>query len=240
LFVVLLAALAATAGCSTVPREESVELRLSLDADSYQIGEPVRATLQVKNKSHEALFVPALDDSTLTFYWGEPGTGVRMKRRPVLPKQAPGRPRSVGPEESEWRTFLFTRLTPEAGQWGLMAALAGCRLGSETAKPLTTFYSEPVAYQVSETVRFERDRYSGIITAEQAGALVKEQGHIALDTPVRTVLVPLGDSELYVWTVFPLDEAGEPATDAGFTVNPYSGVVKPLELNEPLQEGNKE
>jgi len=237
---VLLAALLGAAGCSTVPRTDAVELRLTLDADSYDIGAPVLATVQVRNTADEGLMLPALDGSTLKFLSGQPGTGVRVRREPVLPEHAPGRPRTVAPGESEWRTFLFTRLTPEAGAWGLMAALSGCRIGSETGEPLPTCYSESVRYEVSESVRFERDPYSGILTREQAVALVRQAGGAAADADLRAVLVPVGESGLYVWTIFPQTAGGEVVRESGFMVNPYSGAVEPLEMSEPQQEGKEE
>ncbi len=233
-------AILALAGCASADLNPPAEVRLFVDGDTYRLGEPVRATVVVGNAGEPGLLVPGLDERTLTFYFGQPGTGVRMRRSPVLPQGVPSLPRVLGPQERASREFLFTRLTGEAGQWGLMVALSGAARAEERAELLTTAYSRPVEFRVTDEVMLERDPYSGLITREQALALARERGGLPGDAPLRAVLVPLAETGLFTWVVFRDGGGGLVEGIAGCTVNPYSGVVSPLEMGTSLDEGKKE
>jgi hypothetical protein len=226
-------------GCATTPPGDAVELRLSLDSPSYGIGEPVQARVYVSNTCKSEVLIPALDDSTLTFYWGQPGTGVRMKRRPVLPENLPGERRTLKPGGAASRGFLFTRVTTEPGQWGLLAALSGHSMGKGGDQPLLTCYSNPVHFTVEDRVVFKRDPYSGIIMPEQALATARLHAGAPPETPGRSVLVPIGESGLYLWAVF-LGGEGDGTEDAvTLQVSPYTGQVEPLNMAELQGEGSE-
>jgi len=226
----------AVAGCATVPAQAPPHVALSLNAASYQIGEPVVATVQVANESKSELVVPALDATTLKFYSAQPGGGVPIKSDPVLPGNLPGESHVLAPRGSVARAFLFTQLTQEPGEWGLVAVLSGCRR-SGAGEAMVASYSETAPYRVGETVAFERDRHTGLITRNQAILLARNGAGLSEDAEARALLMPLADSGLSVWVV--LLGGGEKwlREAAAFTVNPYSGSVRALEPNEPLQEG---
>jgi hypothetical protein len=232
-------------GCAVTPKEARVELTVSLNADSYQIGEPVLATVRFTNEAEGAkngapqLVVPALDDSTLKFYMAKQGSAVRMKRQPVLPENSPPEAHTLPAQKSVSRTFLFTRLTAEPGDWGLVAALSGCQSQTGTVGLMPTYYSKIAEYRVTDKVMLQRDPYSGLITRDQAIALARKQAAKGDAEGARAVLVPLEDTGLYVWTVF-VGEGKDWLHDAtAFTVNPYSGAVEALQFTEPPQEGGK-
>ncbi|NLW49502.1 MAG: hypothetical protein GXY85_01485 [Candidatus Brocadiaceae bacterium] len=233
----VVAALAASVGCAaTRPPDHAAEVRLSLDSATYARGEPVRAAVSVTNVGACDLLVPSLDNDGLKFRRGRPGVGELLVRRPVLPNQAAGQPRLISPGESTGRTFLFCDLTDEAGEWGLMVGLSGCRGAEAGSPPLSTCYSEPAPFAVSHERMFERDPYSGIVVRRQAVALAREKGGADGTVPARAVLVPLGETGLYVWVVLLGAEDDPLSAPAAFTVNAYSGVVKALEIGESPQE----
>ncbi len=215
-----------------------VEVGLSVDRQEYRIGEPVVAGVRVTNKSESAVFVPSLDADSLKFYWGEPGTGVRMRRDPVLPEGMTGETRILGPGQSASRSFLFTRLTPKVGEYGLMAALNGLRKGGAGGRAMLAQYSNFVSLAVGDEVALERDPNSGIITREQAIALATQQEEPQPGVNVRAVLVPLGETGLYSWAVFLGGEEDSIEHAKGLRVNAYTGVVEPLPLGAPEVEGS--
>lgn len=238
---ILVTVLTASAGCAaTAPPDHEAEVLLWLDSDTYRVGQPVQATVSVTNKGPVELLVPALDNSTLKFRWGQPGAGEPLVRRPVLPERAAGSPRVVGPDGSVSRTFLFTGLTGGPGEWGLMVGLYGCRSAGRESAPLPAYYARPATFAVTDEVMFERDPYSGIIVRAQAIALARRQGEADETVPARAVLVPLDETGLHVWVVFLGAESDPLKAPAAFTVNPYNGVVKALEVGESLQERTKE
>ena len=230
LAAVLVAALSAS-GCSALsakPAAPPVKVTLSLDAERYQIGEPVWATVKVENDSRRPLVLSALDDSTLTFYWGQPATAERRRRWPVLPKGLAAEPREVPPGQSAERRLLFAVLTQQTGRWGMMAALAGCISSNRQVQAGEPYYSPPVWYEVSEQVKFRRDPYSGIITSEQAIELARAYSGSDGAAKARAVLVPVGESGLVTWAVFLEPAEGSPGEAQALEVNPYSGTLRPL------------
>lgn len=242
-----LAVLLSAAGCATTPSRLAVGVNLSLNAQSYQIGEPVLATVEVVNQgeslgtgtSGPPLILSALDNSTLTFYLAQKGSPVRMKRKPVLPENSPGDARTVAVRQSTSRTLLFDRLTTEAGDWAMMATLSGCRTEAGKAEVEPTYYSKMAEFHVTDKVMFKRDPYSGLIMREEAIRLARERAGTNASEGMRAVLVPLGDGSIYVWHVL-IGGGEDPVHKATkLAVNPYSGAVEPLELGEPSQEGGQ-
>ena len=240
----LLLVLLMASGCATVPREVPLEVTLALNADSYQIGEPALATVTVTDKGQPAsgaagqpdVLVPALDDTTLRFHVAQQGSPLQVRRKPVLPQTCAPEPHALAGGQSVSRTFLFTRLTEEPGQWALVVTLSGCQSPAGAAQVMPAYYSKMAEFRVADTVMFKRDS-DGLITKEQAVALVRKHAGCGEDVPARVVPVPLEGTGLYVWTVF-LGSADDPLRNAAaFTVNPYSGLVGPLELAEPSGGG---
>ncbi|MCK4282784.1 MAG: hypothetical protein KAX44_00595 [Candidatus Brocadiae bacterium] len=239
-YIMILMAAGVSASCSTVPSEHPVAVTLRLNSDSYEMGEPVEATVAVTNRGETELVAPALDNSTLKFYWGQPGTSLRLRRNPILPADSPTRTRVIPPRGVTSRTFLFTRLTPEAGEWGLMAALTGCVVNDgKDGQLLPTCYSEPGRFTVTDVVKFRRDAQSGIITKQQAMALARARAGVAEGHPARGVLVPLGESALCMWTVFLGGGPGPTGASDCYAVNAYTGVVKSTDLTETSEEGKE-
>jgi len=232
-------------GCAATPKVPPVELTLTLNAASYQIGEPVLATVRFANESQGAeaggapIVIPALDESTLKFHLMERGSPVPMRRRPVLPEKPQPEARTVAAHESVSRTFLFTRLTAEPGEWALQVALSGCESQGATVEVVPAYYSRLAEYHVTDKVMFKRDPNSGLITREQATALARERAGQPEAAPARAVLVPIGETGLYEWTLFMGEQKGWPEDGMAFTVNPYSGAVEALKAREPDKEGRK-
>jgi len=238
--VVAALAFVAVAGCSVVqarPPGPPMKVALFLDAERCQIGEPVWATVKVENHTRRPLALPALDNTTLTFYWGQPGTAQRRRCWPVLPRAVAPQPRHVAPGKSEQRRFLFTLLTGQPGKWGMMAALAGCISDDKQVAAGEPYYSAPLWYEVSDQLKFKRDPYSGIVTREQAIELVRTYGGADPSAEAKAVLVPIGESGLVTWAVFLGRAEGPPGEAKAFEVNPYSGVLRPLGQEEVPQEG---
>jgi membrane-bound inhibitor of C-type lysozyme len=237
-FALLLGAAALASGCATAQLEDPVELELQVNADKYQIGEPVTATVTVRNKASTGVVVPALDNSTLGFYLGQSGTGLRMKRRPVLPQGLPPEQRVVAPGAAVSRSFLFTELTFEPGDWGVMASLSGHRAAGGALLP--ECYSKPAYFAVEDSVMFQRDPFSGIIVADQAIALARAQAQAPPETRARAVLAKMGGSGLYFWTVLIGGDAEGGGGAEAYQVNAYTGRVQPLDLKELEGPARKE
>jgi hypothetical protein len=237
--IVALAALAFTgaAGCTSVPVEESVGVRLLLDSESYMIGQPVMATLVVTNDSESELLIPAMDESTLRFRWGRIGSNEVLARKPVLPQGWPALARVVEPHKSAARTFLFTRITAEPGEWGLIAGVYECRVGNETATSLPALYCPAATFTVSEEVMYRRDPYSGVITEEQAIELAGREAGLEVTEGARALLLPIDESGLHRWIVLFGGDDAPLQNGAAFEVNPYSGRVKPLDLEDSSDGG---
>jgi len=239
----LVLAVLATSGCASAPRrsDAGVKLTLSLDAEHYRIGEAVTAALLIQNKTDAPLVIPGLDNSTLTFYWGEYGTAERRRHWPVLPDNARSEVRLVAPEGSVARRFVFTRLTSKPGKYGLIAALSNCVSDDKETQVSQPFYGPPVSFEVTGEVLFERDPQSGIITKEQAVTLARSWAQAGENARAKAVLVPLEDSGLVTWVVFISGENESPSAARAFSVNPYTCVVKPLDVAEASEaEGVKQ
>ena len=230
----LLAAAVALTGCRAAAPERAVALSVSLDSASYDIGEPVQATVSVRNVTDAELALAGLDSGTLKFYVRRLGAGGPTQRWPVLPKGILSEPRLLRPGGTTQRAFLFTELTKEPGQWGLFVSLSG--LGSEKYRHRfpPAFCGEIAQYQVTETVRFKRDFRApfAIITRDQAVQLVREHLGLGEDDRLEPRLMPLGQSGLYVWQVL-VSPKGEPPEQArACEVNPYSCIVRPVEQKQ--------
>jgi len=226
----------AAAGCASAPRSEPLTVTLKLDAEQYDVGQPIVATVSIKNDSSAPFTVPSMDSSTLTFYLGREGEAARMKRWPVLPEDVPADPRVIRCGGVDGRSFLFTQATTAPGKWGMIVSLSNCLSPDESVRLGQPFFSAPVWFQVSEEVKFKRDPYSGIIVKEQAVELARAHAQVGASVPARAVLVPLGSSGLVMWTVFFGDDA-VPGKQKEFTVNPYTGKVEPLDSQ--TEEGEK-
>jgi hypothetical protein len=227
-------------GCSSVPVAPDVEVEIGLDSDIYQVGQPLIATVTVRNRSDREILVPALDASTLRFRLARPGAGELTTREPVLPEGNLGNPRVLEPLQTARRRFLFTRATAESGEWGLIVGLYDCMCGTEEGAPVPTLFSRPATFTVEDKVMFERDPYSGIILESQAIEVARGAAGAAANTPVRAVLTPLADSGLHRWVVL-LGGGEDPVHDGtAFEVNPYTGRAKRLALAHGPTGGGRE
>ena len=236
----LLALAVVLGGCATTVSEQALEVSLNLDSPSYQTGEPVEATVKVKNMTDADLLLPSLDDRTLGFYLGQPGTGVRTVRRPVTAKDLQPAPRRVPPGGTTQRTFLFASLTSRPGQWGLLAVLREFYSEGSGNALAPSHYSNMAQFEVGQAVKFRRDPYSGLITKEQALELVRSHAGLGQDAQLKAVLMPLGESGLCVWSVFLAVKQASAEGPFGFEVNPYSGLVRPLPAGQvPWQKGEE-
>jgi hypothetical protein len=227
-------------GCSSAPPVPDLDVEISLDSDTYRIGEPVVATLNVRNRSDEDVVIPALDASTLRFRLTRPGSGELIARDPVLPASSPGNPRVLEPLRTAGRRFVFTRVTAEPGEWGLIAGLYDCMCGTDDGTPVPTLYSRATTFTVVDEVMFERDPHSGIIARNEAVELARAAAGATADTPVRAVLTPLADSGLHRWVVLVGGREDPLHQGTAFEVNPYTGRASRLALDPSPRGGGRE
>ena len=228
-------------GCAAAQAAEApippVEVTLSLDAQDYRIGEPLWVTVTVRNTTARELIVPPLDGNSLAFRCAQQGSAQPPRRRePVLPALSDAAPRTLAVQGMGSRRLVFTLLTAEPGQWGLVASLSGCAAAGGDAELAPTCYSNPAYYTVSETVALRRDSVSGIITREQAIELARGQAGVVPGARARAVLVPYGDLGIYDWLVSFGGGEGDALTEgSAFAINPYTGAVKPYEPADALE-----
>jgi hypothetical protein len=117
-----------------------------------------------------------------------------------------------------------------------MVALHGGRVGGENTRRMATNYSNIAPFHVAEEVMFERDRYSGIITRDQAVELVREFAGCPADEEAQPVLMPIEETGLCVWWVFVGGTDCSSGSARGFEVNPYTGKVAALETRDTQKE----
>ncbi len=209
--------------------EQPLVLHASLDRESYRIGDPAVVTLWLKNEGDSRVMLArGLDHRELTFTGGAEGLGVPVRHEPVHSSGLSTTTVTLEPGKMVLRRFLFTDLTKSAGASALLAQFKGAI--AEDGAVLSATFSPPVIYTVEETVGLRRDRASGLILKEQALELARAdaQGEVAAS---RAVLLPLGDTGLYLWAVLMRTRSAEGKTDEyAVQVNPYSGSVSPLDL----------
>lgn len=226
-------------GCATAPSQApALVLAASLDREAYQIGQPLIATVSLKNEGPDPVDVPRFDHQALTFFYREQGSSAPIEREPVFSRATLPEPRELGPGETRARRFLLTRLTGAEGDYVFLAGFKGAISGG--ALFAQEIYCPGVPYRVTQPVALERDPANGLILKAQARELAERwaPGEAAA---VRVVLKPLDDTGLYTWVVFlRVAPSDGPEYQDAVRVNPYTGKVSTLELNEEPHEGSLE
>jgi hypothetical protein len=192
------------------------------------MGDPLIATVQLKNETPADIVVPKFGVGPLKFMYGKKGLNARIQRDPVHSPSVPPRPRRIKPGAALTRQFLFTRITMEAGEHVLFVSFKGATGKGEFIEE--TAFSVPVPYRVTAQVGLKRDKVSGLILKAQAVELAKAQATGRV-TFARPVLVEIEKSGLYTWVVM-LTEQHPKAGERKYAVrvDAYSGKVAPLEL----------
>ncbi len=217
------------AGCSLMrkgsPREEVIIL-LVLDKPVYRPNEPVLATLRVQNLIEHPLKIYKLDAHAVTFYKINVSIGEPMEVMPVFSEKEPLLTvEEVKPHGGMERTFVFTTITKENGEYALQAFFDRSPLGGTKGHP--TVISEPKYFHVSGTAPYERDG-KGVLKKKDAIEIIKRR----LGQPVKEAFATLVKNEagFYDWWVTltiegESDEKGQPLQKAYF-INPYLAAVR--------------
>jgi len=218
-------------GCASAPSASDLILNVSADRETYRIGDPLVATVQLRNKTDHVVNVPRFDAKSLKFMYGKKGQDARIRRDPVHSRAIAPRPRTVEPGSFVSRQFLFTRMTAEDGDYGLIVGFKGA-VADETVID-ETIYSEPTQFRVSEEIGLKRDKANGLVLKSQAIELARAKAGGEV-TFARAVLVELGKSGLFTWVVMltekrPQDRVRKYAV----RVDAYTGKVRPLPLKGP-------
>jgi len=205
-----------------------IELSLSVDQESYRIGDPLVLTVRLTNRGRRPADVPRFDHETLRFTYGTKGLDARFRREPVFSAHVVNEPYRVPPGEFIERRFLFTRLTAEAGEYLVLASFQGALIREELVP--YEIHARPASYRVTKEVGFQRDPGNGLLLKAAAVDLAKRSvapGKVAAE---RTVLVPLGETGLFTWAVLlRVEEPGKPPLNQAVRVNAYTGRVEPIE-----------
>jgi hypothetical protein len=99
---------------------------------------------------------------------------------------------------------------------------------------MTAAHTGPVPFEVLAEEGLRRDPADGFILEEQAIALALAEAPKGT-MQSRAVLIPLGDTGLFTWTVlFRVQPKEGPARVEAVSVDPYVGRVRPLALEEGL------
>lgn len=215
------------AGCATgrvAGPDVPLELSLSLDAETYQPGQPVICSVAIAPVGDDPEQVLTPDHSTMTFMLqpAEIGGNERMKViEPVhSPKEPAARLHTLPPGETLPRRFLFTRLTLERGDFQLMAIYE--TLDPESAGPLK-IYAEPVPFAVAGEAAYAHRYPSGLLTIDDAKQLARE----AVGRPeARAEAILRRDEKGFLkWWVNVYGAGADAAVERAFFVDPYRAVI---------------
>jgi hypothetical protein len=206
-----------------------IELTVTLDRTDYRLGDPLVATVTLKNASESEMVLPSFDHQAVRFMVGEKGSNARVHHEAVHSPQVISESRTLAPGRAVSRPFLLTRATLEAGEFAVLASFRGLIFDGEMIRD--TVYAPPQPFQVDSIVGLLRDRGNGLILKEQAVALAREQAKGEVRR-TRAVLMPLGETGLFTWVVMVREVSGGTERSYAVEVNPYVGSVKPVALKE--------
>ncbi len=203
-------------------------LRLDLDKSAYRPGEAVLAQVTVINTTDRAIEVRALDQESVTFWFG-PFDGLRRVQRQPVVSNLERRDLERGlesvtllePGQEVRRPFLLTLLAREPGRFVAQAhmdpfrRLRGPRVG--------ILYSNPIEFLVYGDRLFERDA-AGLIHLEEAIGLAAAAA--PGDIVMTDAILVEDEMGFYKWWVnvdyrAPDGEVGK----VGYLIDPYQGRV---------------
>ncbi len=240
-FILMLCVLLAGCAGKSVTGPQ-MDLSIALDRTEYKIGQPLVATVQLKNNSSDELVVPRFDAQSLQFMTGKRGLNTRVHRHPVHSKNVIPESREIEPNGTFSRQFLFTRATKRGGDYVLTAIFKGAVQDEKFIEQAV--YARPVPFRVTEEVVLKRDPSDGRILKTQAVELARKSaaGEVIES---RAVLVPLKDTGLVTWVVMlRVKKPNGKELRYAVQVDPYVGKVRRLESKKSEREratpGNKD
>lgn len=231
LWLILFTCLIFAAGCSSLQEEyePALGVTIALDKEVYQIGEPVVVNVTVTNLTRKELTLVRFDAQTVRFMMTAKESFVNVAREPVISREVIPEMRVLKGKETITRPFLFTQLSEKEGDYALIASFKGAFQDEE----IDTQFSLPIGYKVSKDVAFRRDKNNGLILKEQALEIAKKSINQKNILEERAVLVPMGKSGLFTWTVM-LRYTAQDGKERRATMNvdPYMGKIRPIELKD--------
>ncbi|MFO7900684.1 MAG: hypothetical protein R6V58_16690 [Planctomycetota bacterium] len=231
--VLLLGLAAALGGCVGASKKRPVvSVLLSVNQETFKVGEPVIATVLVENRSSARVVLRRFDGKTAEFICSGKGTHKRQYREPVQSKTVAAAAHEIGPGGSSSRAFLFTRLTEQPGEYALLSQVKGVVVDDELLAHAV--FSEPAEFRVTDEVWVRRDPHSGLILEKEAVRLAEESASGEV-VKTKALLARMGDSGLYMWLVR-VREKRPGGGERIYTVkvNPYLGRVS--RFGEPALE----
>jgi len=214
---------------------DPLTVSVALSKSSYKIGEAVVATVEIENHTREAVELIRFDHTVLDFVYAKKGAPARIHREPVYAASVRPERRKLLPGKSCSRSFLFTRLTAEEGEYALQVGFKYS--ASEESHMSRTIYSRLVPFTVVKEVALRRDPVNGLILKEQAAELARQWVKEKV-TAVEPTLVPLQNSGLFAWVVIvTVEQADKRETKYALQVNAYTGKVTPLEVDASAAPG---
>jgi hypothetical protein len=157
--------------------ESHLELQISLNAEKYQPGEPVRCELTLTNPTDSAATVLTPDHDSMAFSVQPKRKGAPSELRlvqPVASTQEPtGTPLALAPHTSMKRSFVFTVLTLERGEFLLAAVYSATQ--PSPARPAEKAYAKPVLLTVAGAKAFAHRYSDGLLAREDALSLAAGQ-----------------------------------------------------------------
>jgi len=225
------------AGCSRLPVvgraferggdiQSPVEVTLQLQRLNLRPGDPAVAFISIRNITRKKITVQMPDASSLEFYVAGGNLGTEpVEVRPVFsPKEPLGRPQELESHQVVSRTFVFTTLTKEPGEYRFQTIYHPTPKGM--ASGMVPAVSKPVMFRVAGQRAFHRDR-DGVLLKEDAIAIAKRA--VGLPTKGATAFL-LEDKAGFLnwWVTVEIDPAYlKPGQEKyrAFFINPYLATI---------------
>jgi hypothetical protein len=201
-----------------------IEVTLTLDKPSYGLGEPLIATVGVKNVGDKIAVLPYPGRETCELYVRPAGSGgeeLRLAEFVSAPNDLISF-ENVDPDESIERRLVAHRFTREPGEYEIFARY---RTDVAEISSIGEAASVPQPVTVTSERVFERDR-EGRITEEAAIALARSFFSATPEAKAEAWLAR-DDEKLDVWlvTIVTADIDGKPL-EKSCLISPYLGKVR--------------
>lgn len=232
--IVLLIAALGLPGCQSVDdpaadfqdffEQTPAQIQLQLDQTDYQPGQAVIGNLHLVNATSQTLRTPLPDHRSVAFYIRTrtaESYGPMKAVEPVFsPHEQTGAVQTVPPGGQLERSFVFTTLTFNRGDFTILAVYEPAR--GETDNPLK-IYSTPVPFSVQGEQALVHRYPDGLLAEEDAIELAAaEFGRPVERTEAQLVIDHAGFNQWWI-TLWP---QAAPAEPAAFLVDPYLARIR--------------
>ncbi len=174
-----------------------VEVTLKLDKETYQIGEPMIATVSVKNTGTERNVIAVPGAGICEFYAhrvdGDPET-IDSVQYLSAPDETTSM-QDVEAGESFERKLLVYRYGRKAGKYEMFARYRTDEKSVQNAEVSSAI----VGFAIEGSTKFDRDR-EGLLTEAEAIRVAREHFKLGDDIPAEAVLAK-DETRLNVWLV---------------------------------------